>query len=293
MTVGATRAGPDVLERRVFTVGGRTFRWSDVVERVDWDAVRAAAARPRGDAPGAALGEAEARFRYERNLVAGEEMEAWLRAWNVSVREWREYLRRELAAAGPGSAPAGADAVWAEAVCSGELERAARELAAAAAAAEATGESDLARAHERLVADAIAPAALDALLRARRADWIRVDCRTLVLPSEPAAKEAALCVRDDGMALAEVAAHAGVEMREHSLYLEDATDDLGKTLLSARTGELVGPLPLANRHVLVLVDDKVDPTLDDPEILRRAQEAARRRVTEREVLNRVTWHERV
>jgi hypothetical protein len=270
-----------VTERRLFTVGGREFRWAEVADRVDWDALRP----PDRELSGAELDEAARRFRYERNLVAAEEMEAWLARWELTVGEWRAYLGGTLAA--------DERAPWVIAVCSGTLEREARELAARAAAAEALGEGDLDRAYERFVAEAVTPEALAALLETRGADWIRVDCRTLVLPGEPAAREAALCVRDDGMALAEVAAQAGVEMREHALYLEDADGELGNALLSARTGELLGPLPLGDRFALVLVDGKVDPTLDDPEILRRAQEAARRRATEREVVNRVTWHERV
>lgn len=267
-----------VLDRRVFSVGGRGFRWAEVAERVDWGSL--ARAGSEGE-----LDEAETRFRYERNLVAAEEMEAWLDRWDLTVSEWRDYLRGTAAVDDRGD--------WVAAVCSGALERAAQDLAARAAAAAALGDADLDRAYERFVAEAVTPDVLRSVLETRKAHWIRVDCRTLVLPSEAAAREAALCVRDDGMALAEVASQAGVEMREHSTYLEDAADELGKALLSARTGELLGPVPLADRFALVLVDDKAEPTLDDPEILRRVQEAARRRAIEREVVNRVTWHERV
>jgi hypothetical protein len=269
-----------VLERPVFTVGRRPFRWADVAGRVDCESLE----RPASAAEGV-LEDAETRFRYERSLVAAEEMEAWLERWDLTVGEWRDYLRGTLAG--------DERAAWVTAVCSGALEEAAQELAAKAAAAEAVGEPDLDRAYDRFVAEAITPEALGSVLEARKSDWIRVDCRTLVLPTEAAAREAALCVRDDGMALAEVAAQAGVEMREHAVYLEDAADELGKALLSARTGELLGPITLADRHALVLVDDKVEPTLDDPEILRRVQQAARRRAIDREVVNRVTWHERV
>lgn len=266
-----------VLERPVFTVGRRQFRWSDVAARLDWSAV------PRGGGDVEAE-EAETRFRYDRGLVAAEEMEAWLARWGLSVGEWRDYLRGALAADDR--------AAWVAAICSGALERAAEELAAKAAVAEAAGEPDLDQAYDRFAADAVTPEALRSLLASRTADWIRVDCRTLVLPTADGAREAALCVRDDGMALAEVAAQAGAELREHSLFLEDAEGELGKALLSARTGELLGPVPLGDRFALVLVDGKVEPSLDDPEILRRAQEAVRRRAIEREVVNRVTWHER-
>jgi hypothetical protein len=217
-----------VLERPVFSVGRRQFRWADIAPRLDWEALRRAASSSRREIADAELAEAEARFRYERSLVAAEEMEAWLERWELTVGEWRQYLR--------GNLPGDERGAWVEAVCSGTLERAAEELAARAAAAEATGEPDLERAYNRFLAEAITPEALGSLLEARKADWIRVDCRTLVFPLAAAAREAALCVRDDGMALAEVASQAGVEMREHSVHLEDAADELGKALLSARTG---------------------------------------------------------
>ncbi len=294
-------AQASVLERPVFSVGSRQFRWTDVVGPADWDLLRRQAAQGVAAAGSTKITDADlqqesARFRYERNLVAGEEMEAWLARWELSVAEWRDYLRRAMARERtPSSELAEADdrLVWVEAVCSGALERLAADAAARAAAAEALQEDDLDRAFERFLADAVAHDILESLLDIRKADWLRVDCRTLVFDTEPAAREAALCVRDDGMALSEVAAQAVVEIREHSLHLEDAQGELGNALLSARTGELLGPLPLADRFALVLVDDKVEPSLEDPEILRRVQEAARKRAIEREVVNRVTWHERV
>jgi hypothetical protein len=290
-----------VLERPVFSVGSRQFRWADVIGEADWELLRRKAAQGVAAAAAAEIADADlqqesARFRYERNLVAGEEMEAWLARWELSVAEWRDYLRRAMARERAQSfEPADADdrLVWIEAVCSGALEKLAVDTAARAAAAEALQEDDLHRAYERFLADAVDHGILESLLDTRKADWLRVDCRTLVFDTGAAAREAALCVRDDGMALSEVAAQAGVEIREHSLHLEDAQGELGNALLSARTGELLGPIPLADRFALVLVDDKVEPSLEDPEILRRVQEAARRRAIEREVVNRVTWHERI
>ncbi len=290
-----------VLERPVFSVGGREFRWSDVAATADWDDLRqtaadGVAALAATDVADSEVRQAGARFRYDRNLVSGEEMEAWLARWELTVTEWREYIARAVArghGARAGDVETNERMVWAEAVCSGTLERLAEQLAARAAAADALGEADLDRAYERLVASSQDQKALASLLESRKADWLRVDCRTLVLESEGAAREAALCVRDDGMALAEVAAHAGAPTREHSLYVEDAAGELGNALLSASTGELLGPLPLADRFALVLVDGKVEPSLEDPEILRRVQDLAQRRAVEREVVNRVRWHERV
>src|SRR5207244_11139838 len=101
------------------------------------------------------LAEAGQAFRYARNLLAAEEMQAWLDHWGLSHGDWTAYLRRSIAR-GRGEQSgseieAGEDDVWAEAVCSGALAELARDLAARAATADAAGtppgpvESDLGR----------------------------------------------------------------------------------------------------------------------------------------------------
>jgi hypothetical protein len=122
---------------------------------------------------------------------------------------------------------------------------------------------------------------------------LRVNCRTLTFDDEDAAREAALCVREDGMALAEVGLRAGVEVGEHRLMLGDTGPTLANALLSARPGEFVGPVASGDGYVLVLVEDKIQPSLDDLEIRQRLEQEAARRAIEREVVNRVRWHERV
>jgi hypothetical protein len=276
-----------VLDRQVFTVGSREFRWSDVAENVDWDALRRKAAVTGDAVDEVAAEEAGRRWRYDRNLVAGEEMEAWLEHWDLEVADWRAFIRRSVSTEAPATTEAGERELWAEAVCSGELERAARDLAAREAATEAAGGMDALR------ASVCSERELQGLLAAMRADWIRVDCRTLTLPSENAALEAALCVRDDGLALAEVAEQAGAELAAHRLILGDTDKAFSDALMSARTGELLGPLPVGERWVLILVEEKSDPTIDDLEIRQRLEQEAMRRALEREVVNRVRWHERV
>jgi len=276
-----------VFERPVFTVGSRQFRWSDVAESVDWETLRRKAAVTGESVDDAAVEEAGKRWRYDRSLVAGEEMEAWLERWDLQVADWRAFVRRSAAGDAQPTGEAGEREIWAEAVCSGELERAARDLAAREAATEAAGGMDA------LHASACGEKELESLLASMRADWIRVDCRTLTLSSENAAREAALCVRDDGLPLAVVAEQAGAELAEHRLILGDTDKALSEALMSARTGELLGPLPVGERWVLILVEEKSDPTIDDLEIRQRLEQEAMRRALEREVVNRVRWHERV
>src|SRR5262249_61911528 len=126
-------------------VGG-TCTWADVVAlaRADgsWEeleastrrglaALRDAAAtdrRPSQDE----VTEAARRFRYAHDLLAGEELNAWLEQRQVTLAEWRAYVERDIVRGrtsteepvveGEVGEAVWAEAVWAEAVCSGFLE---------------------------------------------------------------------------------------------------------------------------------------------------------------------------
>ena len=103
----------------------------------------------RATLPAEAVRAAATVFRYERNLLAAEELEAWLDARGLTVSDWNGYLRRlvlrerwadELEqieaefAVGDDEVEA---ALRAEAVCTGFLRRAAERLAEDAALAAA------------------------------------------------------------------------------------------------------------------------------------------------------------
>jgi hypothetical protein len=303
---------PEALDRLAFSAGEEDYRWADIVAAARawgrWDEIARLAAReaPKvGEAELAAAGEA---FRYERGLLAADEMEAWLRHWGLTQAAWSSYLRRTLSSAAPaqsGEAPSGEaeeEDIWAEAVCSGALFELARELAARAAAAEARGtgagaiEPDLGRMGEELTAfveDALTPEARAKALELRSADWVRLTFTELELPEQGMANEAALCVREDGLSLAEVAERAGVALREREAFIEEVDGELSKALLSAPPGELVGPVRVADGFALLRVHEKVAPVLGDPVIQARVEEEVPRRALEREVRNRVRWHERL
>ena len=191
-------------------------------------------------------------------------------------------------------------AVWTEAVCSGALAYFARELAARVAAAEAGGvapgpvESDLARMdeeHAAFVQAVLTPESAAKALELRSSDWVRLSYIALEFPAAAMASEAALLVREDGLTPADVADRAGVALQEREAFLEDVEPGLSESLLSAPTGDLVGPLPVENGFVLLCVSEKVAPKLADPLIQDRLQEEVPRRALEREVRNRVQWHE--
>ena len=219
-----------------------------------------------------------------------------------------------------------AGSIWAEGACSGAFEghaaRLAERVAApaagapappppawferspSAAEAEAIGipAAEVARRVERLWAAEEAHARLcdavresDAIRRtvsANTVDWLRLDCELLRVGAEDAAREAVLLVREDGMPLPEVARQAGLELAAERLYLGEMPPELRPRLASAAPGELVGPLATGGEgYLLVAVNDKVVPSLEDPEIRARAENAAIASAVEREVQARVRWHE--
>lgn len=307
-------APQEVLERPVFSVGGQEYTWADVLaaarrwgrwEELETRTSEGVAALDRADVSEADVDRAGQEFRYARNLLAAEEMEAWLRHWGLTAREWTAYLRRAIARTrtdGEPGATAGEAEIWAEAVCSGELAELARELAARAAAAEALGEmpgsvdSDLARMDEALDAfreSTLTPQSRAKALELRSSDWVRLSYTALELPQAGMAKEAALCVREDGLSLNDVAGRAGVSAHEREALLAEVDADLSKPLLSAPPGELVGPVAVSDGFVLLRVNKKVNPTLDDPVINGLLEDEVPRRAIEREVRNRVQWHERL
>jgi len=141
----------------------------------------------------------------------------------------------------------------------------------------------------RAARDAVTDAAVDGELRARSLDWLRFGVRGLVVDGEAAAREAALCVRADGMDPAEVAAAAGAELLEEEWYLEEAPAPLRDRLLGARPGDVVGPAEIDGRYTVVRVESKSVPSPTDAAARARAADAVVARAASREMDQRVKW----
>jgi hypothetical protein len=315
--------------RPLFTVAGRTYAWEDVLigaelrgelavleqqTRLGLACLRRLAAEP--DAlPPETLRAAAAAFRHEHNLLAADELDGWLAARDLTVADWNAYLRRlllrELWApeldriesvlmVGDEEVEA---ALPAEAACTGFLRRAAERLAEdAALIAEADAVEDagdraafiaaLTREAEAVRTRAATPADVEREIEARTLDWIRIDAVALELADAEAAREAALCVRVDGRTLTDVAGDSGVPADELVLYLEDVEPELRTPLVSARPGELIGPFERPVGQLLLELRSKTAPSTADPELVRRASAVLTARAVERELRDRVVWHER-
>jgi len=322
-----------ILDEKLFSVGGTACTGRDVVAAArrwgDWsrfeeEVRQGLACAERADDTDEDLDDDELEraaqeFRYERDLISGQEMQAWLARWALDADDWMEHLRRarlrarwagelaSIAAEYPPAPGAVEAAVHADAVCSGFLAAAARKLAGrAAAAARAREEGWIAAApaggdleaaldwidagFQRFTERVVTSEALAGQVALHRLDWIRAECRCLVLPTLESAREAALCVREDGMSLDEVARNAGVSVEPANGFLDAYDPALHDALRAARPGELVGPTPCGEGIALVLVCDKVLPALVDPVVRRRAEARLLEAAILREVHQRVAWH---
>ena len=353
---------PALAGQRIFTVGGTSLAWEDVVLAGclwgDWldletrvrDGLACLARYDELDEEDAEAALAErdveataAEFRYARDLVAASDLEAWLERRGLTVDEWHDFVRRNLLRDRWADemdairdeweidAEDVAEALACEAVCGGLASELAVRLAARAAIharpdvsteglddqahalAAAVPEHLLERAlpdlpaavrRERLralarldaawtrfAAFAASPEALRAMIGGRRLDWMRIGVEMVTAPEEDVARELALCVSVDRRPLAEVAAEAGLSAEATEFWVEDVPEALRDALVGAQAGDLLGPLLANEGHVVLVVGDKRLPSADDPAVRARAEHTLLARAVDREITNRVTWHE--
>jgi hypothetical protein len=149
--------------QEVFSTAGRTYCWEDVVLGAalwgEWAAIETRTRRGlaclarsrRGDEKldKREVAAAANAFRYERDLISGDEAKAWLAGWGLTVEAWMEYVqwtllreRSAMSTADDVAVSAGqiASHIVYEAVCSGDLARLARMLAGRVAVAELAAE---------------------------------------------------------------------------------------------------------------------------------------------------------
>lgn len=313
-------AGPTGV---AFAIDGEAVTWRDVVADARltgvWGTVEAttregvaclAADLAAGRAPSRAqVRKAAARWRTQRRLTAGEDMEAWLAYWELDVPAFLDYVRRTLArdahrddAAEIARADPGEDEdrrwqrVWATSVFSGALERAARTLAERLAArarlveegrAEETEDLDTVWARFREMV--LTPEALQDVVQARQLDWARISGDVLVFGALDAAREARLCLLDDGATAVELAAEHGIERHHETRFLADVPEADQPVFLAARSGDVLGPLHHDTGWEVMAVASRTPASLDDAAVRLRAETELVARAVNREVDDRVVW----
>jgi hypothetical protein len=120
-------------------------------------------------------------------------------------------------------------------------------------------------------------------------EWIRIDSRAIAFEDEAGAREAAMCMREDGLPLDEVAAAAHATVAESRFYLDDLDLEFRNLFLGARPIDVLGPIFFEGAHTLFRVVDKVMPSEQDPEILQRAEAGVAGRLVAAQAQQRVQW----
>ena len=117
------------------------------------------------------------------------------------------------------------------------------------------------------------PAAVATAIREHHRDWVRCATMSLAVARESVAREAALCVRHDGMSLEDAARAAGVDVQPYQFLLEELDAAAQNAVLRANLGDTVGPLVIDDTYVLLRLIDTRRPDPGDPELVGRARNA--------------------
>ena len=272
---------------------------------------------------------AAAEFRYDRELITAEETEAWLRERGVTAAEWLTSIRRTVYREhfagrlgdlhGAASGDEITEAVRVELGCTGLGRRLAEHCAEYAAVAAAVGslepgaaaaevparlppglEPSHARARlpllqrmlegvEQFRQAAITDDAIRREVQLHKMEWVRLECRALAFPDAAQAREAALCLRDDGLSMDDVAASAHLEAADMRFYVDELDPALQPYFVSAMPGDVIGPSAVDERWTLFQVLSKTMPGESDPEVRDRAAGRLFARALTNEAQRRVHW----
>jgi hypothetical protein len=142
---------------------------------------------------------------------------------------------------------------------------------------------------EEFRSTACSPKAVRDQINARYLDWLQVESEDLVLTSEDAAREAALCIRHDRQPVTTVAASAGTTSVNSRSYLEDIDPVFRPLFVAAKEGDLLGPLPSEGKFRLLYVRQRVLPSEHNADVRRRAEAAILQSALNREINSRVRW----
>jgi len=295
--------------------GHRQGEWSDHVREVREGVAALALARESGEPPEDDVRVAAAAFRRRHRLISAEDTERWLAERRISVAAWMDHVRRSLArdrqrervsGLGPDAEGSAVEELqlWTAGVCSGLYPNFAIALAERVAAAEAWAETGpgagpagdrwdaLEAASIAFRAAAATDRAVAEEVLARRLDWIDLDLEWVSFPEEATAREALLCLREDGDFSAALFSGDTPASGRRRARLCDFEAELRPTLIGARTGDAIGPARMAGGWRVTRVLSRRVPAEGDEEVRRRAVAAVQARAVRREVERRVRWHVR-
>ncbi len=244
-----------------------------------WDRALAKAAAQAGDAEGSDSGGGSALFRVDLVLSPECDRMAHALGWRVALRCVEPATG---AVVGSGQGPAAA----------AQGEAAARRvwpLDPGWEAELATMESSFQAHLPRL----LTPERRQAWLALRRLDLIRLELETLDFDAEAAAREAYLCVKEDGVRLAEVGEENHYLVQETSALMETFPPEWRRGLLSASCPGVLPPMCHQGVFRVCFLKGRSEPSLEDPTVRERVDaDLLRQHFGELEARH-LHWHLRV
>jgi hypothetical protein len=245
-------------------------------------------------------------FRRARGLEAASDLRSWLEDRGLGTEDLVRHARAlilERAGTVPPQRRAGEDADWwPEAVLGGDIGRWAQTLERWVVAsslrprpaAGLAGESDeltaavrasgvlqaasgvdrprlatlvhLSLDYRAWAESAVDDVAIERLVRRKHLDWTWLSYDAVTFGSESAAGEAALCVREDGEHLADVAARAGVSAEHRSGRQENVPVTEAAILMTLSPGQVGGPAISDGEPVILMLRQSLVPGAHDGEI---------------------------
>lgn len=105
-----------------------------------------------------------------------------------------------------------------------------------------------------------------------RLPLMRFEAEVLQVESRDAAQEALFCVREDGMAMEEVAKEGRYPFHRTDFILEDLAPDVQQRFLGVVDGQVLEPFDRGDGYELCRVIRKIEPDINDPAIQTRIEQ---------------------
>jgi hypothetical protein len=138
------------------------------------------------------------------------------------------------------------------------------------------------------IAGLVSTRAMGEALEIHHLDWVRLAIETIAFDTEDAAREALLCVTEDGLSLRDVGALSRRSVAPAEVFVDEVLPSHRDRLLSADIGQVLGPLPVDGRFEVTAVVRRTVPTLDDERVVERARQTAIAQATRRAAREHVT-----
>lgn len=142
----------------------------------------------------------------------------------------------------------------------------------------------------RLVCDGVlSPQARKREISSLRLELTMFDLEILEVDSADAAREAILCVREDGMSMEAVATDGRYPLRREQVLLEDVAPEMQQQLLSVIPGRVLEPTAVDGAHRVCRVMAKHEPDPESADVRHRLEQRLLNRHFAEAVRRHVRW----